>query len=160
MEILPCVTHNSWENMVGPCDACYLWALSRSTMSSDNMSWGDVLSFREDYLESLKSPEEKAAEEAAKKKATEEMVVNAHLCHVENAYVNRKGQVKKISVPCRYFCHQGNYGVPAPAGNGWIEGCHAHTKGICPAIHPDEPDWDKVVAADKVRKAGGKTWRH
>lgn len=125
--------------------------------------WGDIEGYREEYREMLKTPEEKMVEEAAKKKAAKDMTVKAHLCHMEIAFVNRKGVLKRVPVPCKYFCHKGEYGVPTPGGGTWVEGCEAHLKGMCPAYHPDEREWEEMIAADKARKAagGGKTgtWR-
>ena len=172
MEVLPCSTHShfEWRETVGACDACYMQALFRSTIASDFnvMSWGDIEGHREEYRESLKTPEGKAAEEAAKVEKRNEMKVEAHFQHLKNAYVNRKGAVKKIDRPCKYFCHHGEYGRPTPGGEGWVEGCSAHLKGLCPAQHPDELGWAMAVEKDKEFKAqmsvgGGKSakgnWR-
>ncbi len=122
--------------------------------------WGDIESYCDEYRESIKTPEQKAAEMVAKETAAKKMVVKAHLCHMENAFVNRKGTLKRIPVPCKYFCHKGEYGTPTPGGGIWVDGCEAHLKGICPAYHPDEREWAETVAADKARKSNKTgSWR-
>jgi len=157
MEVLPCSAHNhfEWRETVGACNACYMWALSRSTYAS-GMTWGDIEVYREEYRESMKTPEEKTVEEAVKKEKSQEMKFEAHFQHLRNAYVDhRKGTVKKIDRPCKYFCHHGEYGRPTPAGEGWSAGCAAHLKGLCPAYHPDEKGWEEAVEKDKAYKAAG-----
>lgn len=170
MGVSPCSAHRDdrygvvcWRETVGACEACYKWALFESLNPNGYITWGDVESYRDEYRESLKTPEEKAAEEVAKEKAAKEMVVKAHLCHMEGAFKDRKGNLKRIQRPCKYFCHKGVYGDPTPGGGTWVAGCEAHLKGLCPAYHPNEPEWPKMVEEDKARKeaGGGKTgnWR-
>lgn len=152
MEVLPCVTHNNWGEMIGPCNACYMWALFRSTVSSDYMTWGDVISIQEEYLESLKSPEEKAADEVVKVKKDHTRILQVYEYKL-NTYADRKGKVNEIDSPCKYFCHGGEYGVPTPANGPWKAGCQNPAK--CPFRHPDHPRWSLAVEADKLRKAAG-----
>lgn len=163
MEVLACGTHDhiEWMENVGHCKACYMWAMTRSLNSETHIGWGDIEWFCEQYLESLKTPEQKAAEMVAKEKATKDMTVKAHLCHMENVYVNRKGALKRVPLPCKYFCYKGVYGAPTPGGGTWADGCEAHLKGLCPAYHPDEPEWNNIVATHKNRKdpGHGTTWR-
>ena len=158
----PCSAHRDdrfgvvcWRETVGACEACYTWALFESLKSDSYITWGDIESYRDEYRESLKTPEEKAAEEAAKEETAKKMTVKAHLCHMENAYVNRAGVLKRIRVPCKYFCHKGVIGAPTPGGKNWVAGCEAHLKKLCPAYHPDEKEWGEVVAEHEAKKASG-----
>jgi hypothetical protein len=168
MEVLPCSIHENmgdkfdlghcdWRENVGHCNACYQRAMFRAMNAGNYITWGDVESYRDQYRESLKTPEEKAAEMVVKEKAAKEMTVKAHLCHMKLAFVSRKGALKRVPVPCKYFCHGGVFGAPTPGGGTWVEGCEAHLKGLCPAYHPDEPEWAEMVAAAKAKKSGA--WR-
>ena len=56
---------------------------------------------------------------------------------------------------CRWFYADNIPGKPVPATGSWVQGCSAHANGVCPDIHPDQPEWQQAVEqlqTDKIVK--------
>jgi hypothetical protein len=53
--------------------------------------------------------------------------------------------VKKARRICRWFCADNVPGKPVPATGTWAEGCSAYLAGLCPDVHPDQPEWKQIL---------------
>ena len=98
--------------------------------------WGDRMM----DMEEEESPEEKARKAAARMKA--DMQREAAAKQFEAAKKKQTTCNGKIACPCKYMCHNGIAGNPAPPSKGWGAGCNIDG---CKYIHPNENGWNQAV---------------
>ena len=122
--------------------------------------WGDV------YMDELEEEEARMdanqrrmrdlLEGAARREANEALARAAALSEIAKAksiLCDRSGKMKKATVmrPCRYFNFKGQLGTPEPGGVNkkgvaWLAGCELHRNGCCEFVHPDQPEWQQILA--------------
>lgn len=167
-----CTEHKYWQEHLD-CICCQGRAayMSVEWKGYGGPSWGYIISMVDQYVEDQKTPEQKQKEREEREEDTRQGIISYFLQKQEFRYMKKvpvgnnkehsgrkNKKVEKVEVlvrirrPCKYFCHKGVYGAEMPGDRIYPSGCTAHKNHLCPAYHPDEPEWNEIVEEDKQRK--------